>query len=114
MTQPNLTEFLLTYVPPPDTTRIVLDLDMDKHEGPSPFIIVRHQGRTMILNPMALSDHLCVDAHAFVAGEAARTGVFGMEDGFRASLDDDQVKGTSHGWAATKLVALLLGKQEDK
>ena len=92
--------------------RVVLDLDMDQHEGASPFIIVRHQGRVMILNPMALSDHLCVDAHAFVNEQSARTGAFGMEQGFRAAFPDDQVQGTSHGWPAARLVALLLGEQK--
>ena len=112
--------YLAVYATPaPDEKgRVLLDLDMDAHEGTSPFIIVRHQGRVMILNPMALPEHLCVDAHAFVDGEDARTGVLAMEDGKRTTLELDPETGypfgLSHRWPAAKLVALLLGDQAEE
>lgn len=95
--------------------RIVLDLDLDTWEnGHSPFIVVRSQGRVFILNPLLWEgDHVCIDAHAFVDGTSARTGVFGMDNGARVSFPSDKVHGTSHGWPATPLVALMLGKQKE-
>lgn len=111
-----LQEFMNTF--DPDGTLVVLDLDVAEARerlGASPFIVIRFEGRVMVLNPMALTDHLCVDAHAFIDGENARTGAFGMEETLRGRLefDKDKAKGTSHGWAAAKLVALLLGDQKD-
>lgn len=112
----NLQKWLDDFVD--NTDRIVLDLDMDgdavrNSDGsrkPSPFIIVRHGGRVMILNPMAMGDHLCVDVHSFIDGEDATAGVFGMSDGMRWAFDD--VTGTtSHGWNSTSLVSVLLGDQ---
>lgn len=104
--------FLRVYAPN-NRERVVLDLDMEDKREHSPFVIVRHKGRVLILNPMAFDDHLCVDVHAFVNGADARTGVFGMDAGKRVRFPKDEVKGTSHGWPAAALVALLLGKQEE-
>lgn len=93
--------------------RIALDIDVDKWQDdkPSPFIILRSKGRVFILNPMAFPDHLCVDAHTFINGDDARTGVFGMEEGRRITFPENEAYGYSHKWPAMRLISLLLGKQ---
>lgn len=95
-------------------TRHVFTIDLDNDFEESPFIVVKHGSYVTVINPMAQKDHLCVDVHPFVDEKDARAGVFGMEDGFRASLDDEQVNGFSHRWPAAKLVAVLVGEQEEK
>ena len=58
--------------------------------------------------------HLCIDVHAFVAGRAARASVFGMESGRRLQgFADTDAAGTSHGWPAARLVAVLIGAQAE-
>jgi hypothetical protein len=76
---------------------------------PSPFIIVRSGDRAVLLNPLAFTDHLCIDVHSFVEGDKATAGVFGMTDGKRWALPDTGA--TSHGWASTALVSVLVGEQ---
>jgi hypothetical protein len=107
----NLTEFTEAYVTPGS---VVLDLTVEPStiDQPSKFVIIRYGEYTMVLNPFALPDHLCVDAHAFVAGEDARTGVFGMEQGRRVTFPDTGAY--SHNWPASRLVALVLGAQEEE
>lgn len=115
-----LQQFLNTYASGENTRRVVLDLDLtglgdEDHDPnePTPYIILRHRGRTLVLNPMAFEDHFCVDAHAFVDGQAARASAFGMDDGARLQFEEAKAKGTSHGWPAAALVSVLVGKQKD-
>ncbi len=105
-------EFVAAY--DPDGTRTIATVDVPTAGGGvnSPFIVVRHGDHTVILNPMGFDGdgaHLCVDAHAFVKGQAATAGVFGMTTGRRWTLPDTGK--TSHGWAAANLVAVLVGEQ---
>lgn len=69
----------------------------------TPWIVVKSDHGTFILNVMPFDDHLCVDVHAFDAeGKDARTGVFGMEEGGRWTFPGNTIKGTSHKWNATQ------------
>lgn len=119
----NLQEFTDAYITP---GRIVAEVDAankipdpDGGQDLSPFIIIRWKGRTFILNPMILGEgqngeHLCVDVHAFIDGEDAMTGVFGMSNGMRSQFPKGECPGTSHGWGAHNLIALMLGEQVTK
>lgn len=85
-----------------------------------PAIVVKAGDKAAVLRFMnvAPSDpaaqHLCIDVHAFVAERQARGSVFGMEDGHRFDgFPDARVFGTSHGWPAASLVAVLVGAQQD-
>jgi hypothetical protein len=58
--------------------------------------------------------HLCIDVHAFTAGHQGRASVFGLENGRRLNgFSDPHSAGTSHGWPAARLVAVLIGVQAD-
>lgn len=91
--------------------RIVLE--MGASEGPdgfSPFIVIRHKGMTMVLNPQGFDDHMCVDVHSFVDGKDATAGVFGMTEGYRYTLEGAPPT-TSHKWPSAEMVTVLLGEQ---
>lgn len=94
---------------------VLLDVTPERDGGGnSPWVIVRHGRYALALCLMPMNDHLCVDAHAFVDGEAARTGVFGMDRGNRWVLGEahsEPLPGLSHCWPAAGLVALLVGEQ---
>ena len=112
--------FKALYIDGTDRVFAGYELDMEQwaseHEH-SPMIVVKHGPYRLVLNPMAFKDHLCVDVHAFVDEKDARTGIFGMDaaaKGSRIEFDADNVQGKSHGWPAASLIALLLGKQEEK
>ena len=115
MTDINEAEFVKRYVDPvPERLVAYIDLDewdREAHEDCTPFIEVHYGGRTVFLNPMGLTDHLCIDAHAFIDGEQARVAAFGLDEGARAQFPPEDTKGKSHGWPATNLVALLIGEQ---
>jgi hypothetical protein len=81
-------------------------------------VIVRFNGKTAMLHLLGIAsgapdEHLCIDVHAFVDGNQARVGVFGMEAGRRHDAFADTAPGTSHGWPATRMVAVLIGRQND-
>lgn len=94
--------------------QVVLDVTVDPDRSSRPFIVVRYGDRVLILNLMALPDHLCVDVRGFVGDEKARVGAFGMESGRRVEFPEEDTPGTSHGWPAMSLVTLLLGEQKDR
>lgn len=59
-------------------------------------------------------EHLCIDIRSFVNDEEARGGVFGMENGRRLdAFADKDANGTSHNFAATRLVTVIVGEQHD-
>lgn len=108
-----LDEYLETYggdSPAP----IVITPDPDG-SGEWPVVVVKRGDYALVLHLCAHDDtrdglgHVFVDARAFVRGEEARTGVFGMEQGRRYKLEP--TPGTSHTWPATKGVTLLVGRQ---
>lgn len=76
---------------------------------PSPFIVIKHGEYAVLINPLALTDHLSVDVHSFAHGERATGGVFGMSNGRRVQFTHTGT--TSHGWASSSLVAVLVGEQ---
>jgi hypothetical protein len=81
----------------------------------SPFIIIRDEaGRAVVINPMALGNHLCIDVHPFTEGRDAVAGVFGMTLGRRISFPETggahQLR--SHGWPAVRLVSVIVGAQD--
>jgi len=77
--------------------------------GESPFIVVNHGIYTVIINPLGLGDHLCIDLHPFVRGQDATAGAFGMTNGHRVSFPKTGI--TSHGWTSAGLVAVIVGEQ---
>ena len=111
MKRDNYQEFMARFAPA-ERGRPVIEIDLDATDEPlTPFIVVKHNGNTVVLNPMPLNDHLCVDAHPFKDGEAATAGVFGMTNGGRYSLPETGT--TSHRWNSAAMVALLIGEQSD-
>jgi hypothetical protein len=107
----NLEEFLHRYTSGNDASRVVYDGEIVRLEnGESPFIIIRSGNKVMVINPMALEDHISLDVHAFVDGESAGMGMFGMTTGRRHQLDTD-LPAKSHGWDAVGLATVVLGEQ---
>jgi len=110
----DLGKFLRTYDPKGNKVLFDLDLDQRKRDQPDaehPFILVRFGGRVLVLNPMDLQDHLCIDAHPFIDGQEAAVGAFGLSQDEPRLQFPTTAKRTSHGWPAARLVSLLLGKQ---
>lgn len=87
-------------------------IEIEVEEGHSRFIVIRHGSHAVVVNPIALSDHLSVDVHPFEDGERAVGGVFGMTEGERFSLP--KTGRTSHGWPGSNLVAILVGRQGEE
>lgn len=58
-------------------------------------------------------EHLCIDVHAFVDDQVARSSVFGLENGARFEGFDDTAPGRSHGRPAVRGVTVLIGAQTD-
>lgn len=93
----------------------VTEIELPDHytgQNDSPFIILRSGPRTMIINPIAFEDNLTVDAHAFIGGEGATTGVFGMTER-PGRVEFPKTSTTSHDWPSAPLVILVLGKQAE-
>lgn len=107
----NLADFLADYNGKNEHPTITIDVP-NSNDGPSPFIILRHGDKTVIVNPLGLGDHLSVDIHSFVGGEDATAGVFGMSDGKRWALPETGT--TSHKWNSANLIAVLVGEQGTK
>lgn len=106
MTNRTLDEFLTTY----GNDREVIEIDLAFYRADqSPYIVVKHGEYAVVLHPMGLSDHLCVDAHPFVDGKEATAAAFGMTEGVRSELTSAGTK--SYGWPSDVLVALLIGRQ---
>lgn len=107
----NLAEFLAEYNA--DGSHPVTEIDVSNSgQEPSPFIVLRYGDKAVIVNPLGLGDHLCVDIHSFVDGEDATAGVFGMSDGKRWALPETGT--TSHKWNSANLIAVLVGDQGTK
>lgn len=104
----DLDKFLADYNPNEEHPVTVIDVP-NSSEGPSPFIIIRHGDKTVIVNPLGLGDHLSVDIHSFVDGADATAGVFGMSKGQRWALPETGT--TSHQWNSANLIAVLVGEQ---
>lgn len=104
-----LDEFLTQYAP--DPKRVVLDIEVPAQaDGETPFIVLRYGDYTMVVNPMGLRDHLCVDVHPFINGQAANVAAMGMTQGVRHSFPTGDLP-TSHGWPAVAMLSALLGAQ---
>jgi len=65
------------------------------------------------LAAQADDEHLCIDVHAFVDNQAARSSVFGMEHGHHFEGFADTAPGRSHGRPAVRGVSVLIGAQTD-
>lgn len=109
MSQKNLDEFLALYNEDGRHPVTEIELPAAYNGTASPFIIIRSGNRTMIVNPIAFDDHLSVDCHSFVDGEAATAGAFGMSNGHQTELE--HIGTMSHGWPSAALISVLLGKQ---
>ena len=104
----SLAEFIRKYAP--DGRRVVAEVTPDRDEnGDSPFIIVRDGNRTVVLCVMSLGDHLCIDVHSFIDGQAATASVFGMTE--ERQMDLPPTGTTSHGRPSASLVSVLIGDQ---
>lgn len=85
-----------------------------------PHLVVKAGDKTAVIQLMNVAadrpdeQHLCIDVHSFVDGQAARSSVFGMEVGRRLEgFSDHDSAGTSHGMPGASLTAVLIGKQTD-
>lgn len=116
-----LAAFRATYLTGVDTLSHYSLVDVTNKRGMSSWVCVRDsEDRILYLNIGGIGSgdarHISVDAHAFVNGVRARTGVMGMDRGLRVSLGEaaDDIRHTSHGWPAVGLAVLLLGEQGAK
>ena len=112
-----LEQYIATYSDPAASWP-VLEAGPEAQQWPA--IVVKAGDKAAVLRFMnvaadeAAKHHLCIDVHSFVAGRLARGSVFGMENGRRFDgFPAAEVAGTSHGWPATALVAVLVGAQQD-
>lgn len=103
-----LAEFLHDYKSDQNGEHPVTVIDVVKGD-PSHFVVINYGDYSVLVNPIACSDHLSVDVHSFVNGERATGGVFGMTNGRRFTLPETGT--TSHGWESASLVAVLVGEQ---
>ena len=96
----------------------VIDLDaadMQRHTvvvtfaGGAKKAIVRFFG----LAAHAGGERLCIDVHAFVDDQAARSSVFGLEHRRRVEGFAETTPGRSHGRPAVRGVSVLIGAQTD-
>ncbi len=106
--QTTFDEFMAKYNP--DGSHPVTEVTTSGKSGASPFIVIRHEGFTVIVNPLGFDDHLSVDVHSFVDGQDAVAGVLAMTTGREWSLPETGRK--SHGWNAAHLIAVLVGEQD--
>jgi hypothetical protein len=112
----SLPEFLAVYGRPGQQITMV-------EAGPTvqqwPSLVVKAGDKAAVVQFISITtdtpgQHLCVDVHAFVAGRPGRASVFGMENGRRLhGFAGSEVAGTSHGWPAARLVAVVVGVQAD-
>lgn len=85
-----------------------------------PTIVVKFGDKTAVMQLCGVGadgdhPHLSIDIHAFVDGQLARSGVFGMEQGKRyEAFDENEAPGTSHGWPAVQGVSVLIGMQTSR
>ncbi|MBO0868631.1 MAG: hypothetical protein J2P15_08715 [Micromonosporaceae bacterium] len=117
MTVTTLEEYIATYGDP-DQPWPVVEAAQQTERWPA--IIVKAGDKVAVLHLINVAaddpdkQHLCIDVRSFVAGRAARAGVFGMESGRRlVGFADAEVAGTSHRWPATQMVAVLVGAQAE-
>lgn len=111
MSRPKTPDEFLAYYNP-DGSHPVIEVDTSTKSGTSPFIVVRHGKYAVVINPLALEDHLSVDVHPFAGGTgAASAAAFGMTEGRRVQFPEDETPLRSHGWPAAGLVAVLVGEQ---
>jgi hypothetical protein len=109
-----LPEFLAVYGVPGRPYPVV-----EAGPGQWPCLVVKAGDKVAVVQVMNVGtdgdrQHLCLDVHAFVAGRWARASVFGMENGRRLhAFRATDVLGTSQGWPAARLVAVLVGAQDD-
>ncbi|SRR6266536_3502359 len=106
---------------PADGRYPVIDIDIEDTIEHWPTVVVRFGDRTAVLQFCGVAadgpdddPHLSIDIHAFVDGQLARAGVFGMEHGTRYTTFDDTTPGTSHGWPAVQGVSVLIGAQSTR
>lgn len=111
-----LDTFTRSFLPEDDTE--IIDVDLTKLDRPTEHVWVRvtsRSGRVLLLDirDVSVSDplqeHLCVDAFPYIDGEHVNVGYYGMTPGTQHTTPDTGF--TSHGWPATGMAVLLLGKQ---
>jgi hypothetical protein len=77
----------------------------------SALLILRVGERVLVINPMVLADHIALDVHAFIDGQRAGMGMFGMTPGRRHDVKTGQ-PAKSHGFDAVGLATVILGSQD--
>jgi hypothetical protein len=104
----SLKEFMARFAP--GGQRVVAEIKPDRDErGDSPFIVIRDGDRTAVICVMSLDNHLCIDVHPFIGGQAATASVFGIADGHDVQLPATGT--TSHGKPSVGLASVLIGEQ---
>lgn len=96
----------------------VIDLDTDELHRHTVVVTFAGGVKKAIVQFFGLAvgrddEHLCIDVHAFVDDQAARSGVFGLENGRRFEGFTETAPGRSHGWPAVRGVSVLIGVQTD-
>ena len=100
----------------PDGTDPVIDVGTTPEQWP--LIVATFADTTVVLQLCGIDvdggagRHLSVIIHAFINGDPARAGVYGMDNGRRYPAFDDTAPGTSHGWPAVRNVTVLIGRQQ--
>ncbi|WIN00018.1 hypothetical protein ACTOB_003693 [Actinoplanes oblitus] len=111
------TEYLARYSRP-DREYPVIDLDTAGQQRYTMIVSYAGGAKKAIVQFMGLAadgdnEHLCMDVHAFVDEQVARSSVFGMENGVRYEAFDQSAPGRSHGRPAVRGVTVLVGVQAD-
>ena len=102
----------------PDATYPVIDLDSAEGQRHTVIVTFAAGATKAIVQFIGLAEgqdgqHLCIDVYAFVDDNAARSSVFGIQNGARYTGFDETAPGRSHGWPAVRGVTVLIGAQSD-
>lgn len=106
-TEPDYTTFdgyARAFLPPEHTA--VIELGPDHLTRPS--LVVKYGKYTAVIDLLPQTDHLCIDVHPFIDGEASHAGVIGMERGRQIELAAHLCEATVYGRPAVRLVSIVL------
>ncbi len=93
--------------------RVVHMHDVEHGVENSKLILIHYGNRDIVLNPMGMDEHLCVDVHSFIDGDRVAGSAFGLTEGHRNGMTPlaGRDTPTSHGHNGANVIAVLLGEQ---